>query len=64
MCFTLLEDIMFLWLFTVLKWNNYMSQIQQDVSSEEVFTQAIAAYGAGGGIQHSKPELPKPEGWQ
>lgn len=39
-----------------------MPQIQQDVSSEQVFTQATAAYGAGGGIQHSKPELPKPEG--
>lgn len=41
-----------------------MSQIQQDMWSEEVFTQAIAAYEAAYGIRHLKPEVPKTEGWQ
>lgn len=55
---------MFWWLITVIKEKNYMSQIQQDVWSEEVFTQATAAYEAGYGIRDLKPELPKPAGWQ
>lgn len=55
---------MFWWLITVIKEKNYMSQIQQDVWSEEVFTQATAAYEAGYGIRDLKPELPKPAVWQ
>lgn len=52
------------WLITVTKEKNYMSQIQQDVWSEEVFIQTTAAYDGGYGIQDLKAELPKPEGWQ